>query len=271
MAFEKWKNVLEKRMLENDKWLKNNAGEIRVEPDPLHKDSILFNVTWNDEQRDRFYLNNYPFSARVPVPSFHGPLFMYNGLQTQMIPKLLQKIHTSKRVLVACHFRPYALEDSPHWLKKSIDSIVGDPNASYETVDISPQTNGKAWTLDEGIVWQGDVFSDEFIDTFSGKFEFLFLPDCDGAWYEYQKGAKADLKEAAERMAELCLRTFNLLRNNGTLLVGKLMTEGLQEEVQGILNAKGYTTELRTPVLAEDDLGITWLSIQKTRVGLHIT
>ena len=150
-----------------------------------------------------------------------------------------QADYDSNTMLVYCHPRPLS-DIIPHFMQSIFDTIGEEYNiTTFLTIDNSEFNN----TAD----LQVDGFSDEFINANKEKFKVVFLPDCGGIWYEYQRDN--DLTSFVNLIEKL----KNLVTPGGAIYFSKF----IQPSMMGDLSNKLQN------VTAQYDAGFTILKYTK--------
>jgi hypothetical protein len=165
-----------------------------------------------------FTLNgiNYNFD---PPPNFDKlyQLIVNNNFFTRYIDIKNNKIANA---LIYCHPRKWE-DKEPHYWKSSIENIVTNnitnpSNVTFLTLDNKP--NGKQDFIADG-------FGDLFINNNENKFDYVFLPDCGGLWYELQ------IDKKMQEFINLIIKVLKIVRNGGLLVLSKiLLNELLKKE-----------------------------------------
>ena len=140
-----------------------------------------------------------------------------NKTTTNMSNKILETLVSTtnnKYALIYCHNRKWN-NVVPHWLKNQIEAYC-DKNKekkpiTYLTLDIL-----------EGGDLKNDGFSLEFINSYKECFDFVFLPDCGGEWYD------ATSKGDYEKINEILNNISSLLKKDGQLLFSKIVNDSLK-------------------------------------------
>lgn len=122
------------------------------------------------------------------------------------------------RVLIFSH--PYDYKVNGHWCDKLFSEFTDMTTAQVDTVD--PLETGEA-------TYKMDGFSDEFIDEHAGKYDFVFLPDCGGDWWDFQ--VNDDLKGFFTLISNVqrLLVPKELSKEGGILVMGKLQRKRFRD------------------------------------------
>jgi hypothetical protein len=122
-----------------------------------------------------------------------------------------------------------------HWAMDSFRHILGDDwhLVTFSTVDLS-----------RGGTYMADGFSEEFVAAHEQEFDYVFVPDCSGPWYEAQM--QGDSHEKAERLAQMLLLVSRVLKPGGTLCAAKFINEPQEVAtyVADILNDHNLLSEV---------------------------
>jgi hypothetical protein len=152
------------------------------------------------------------------------------------IPKM--KGGENKLVLILCHPRIVTGTFSPdyqlsnHWW--------GDDKGIYRELfkEYNLQGNPIFETIDvlKGGTYQGNAFSDEFIDSHIDRYDLVMVPDCGGEWYESQRetigklfGPKTDLTKDEQNMRKsfligLCINLTRVVKKRGIICFSKFIS-----------------------------------------------
>jgi len=173
------------------------------------------NMTFTVSKADKTYIISIPELYPFKPPSINGIngkslIDNYEPRVTiyQLIEKyndILKLEEPKPKILIYCHPRPA----DDHWQKEIMTQIV----AKYDDDKYDEATKITIDTLPGGTI-TADGFSDSFINN-NPFFDYVFLPDCGGVWFEYQR----DNKQA--ELSELILKLTTLLKPGGVLVLGK--------------------------------------------------
>lgn len=105
---------------------------------------------------------------------------------------------------------------TPHWQNETIATMVVLYEIS-ETVSIDIKHVDKKYRV--------DGFSRSFIDAHAGLFKVVFLPDCGGEWYEFQRDNKID------EMKALINNLKKLLKRGGILVMSKIINKSMFKKI----------------------------------------
>ena len=146
----------------------------------------------------------------------------------------------NSNILIYCHSRKYINSgDNKHWASETIDKTINETNLvdpKIYTIDIQKTENGP------DLLANG--FGDEFINYFSliPTFDIVFMLDCAGPWVLYQ-GYYKDGTIDNEMMINLIKNVLRLVKQNGKLIISKIINEGLYEMIlASIPNASPFIT-----------------------------
>ena len=179
---------------------------------------------------------NYPFR---PYKVFSVEQFHYN--MKPMINYISNLPNpANSNILIYCHSRKYINSgDNKHWASETIDKTINETNLvdpKIYTIDIQKTENGP------DLLANG--FGDEFINYFSliPTFDIVFMLDCAGPWVLYQ-GYYKDGTIDNEMMINLIKNVLRLVKQNGKLIISKIINEGLYEMIlASIPNASPFIT-----------------------------
>ena len=173
------------------------------------------NMTFTVSKADKTYIISIPELYPFKPPSINGIngkslIDNYEPRVTiyQLIEKyndILKLEEPKPKILIYCHPRPA----DDHWQKEIMTQIV----AKYDDDKYDEATKITIDTLPGGTI-TADGFSDSFINN-NPFFDYVFLPDCGGVWFEYQRDNKQD------ELSELILKLTTLLKPGGVLVLGK--------------------------------------------------
>jgi hypothetical protein len=159
-------------------------------------------------------------------------LFKYDS-SISLIDNILKYIKKDKfNILIYCH--PYCIEDiklnnSPEkYVHYDIDNIRKYVYDFLDKSKIDNKSNIIVDTIDirtgGSIVYDG--FSEEFYEFFEDHFDMVFLPDCGGKWFEYQKRFT---DENLQSLIDIIESSKRILTENGEIIFGKIINEQIME------------------------------------------
>ena len=223
-----------KRMTAETRILNDNNYSIES------KDNLLYECT-NNNTGAKYIIQlppDYPFKS----PIINGKKSPYIWSPGNKLFQFIHELENKYQVLIYCH---YELAND-HFLFNEFKQVLNDKG-----VDID---NALLHTLDirnDGIINSNNIvadgFSDEFIYSNENFFDLVFVPDCAGLWYDYQR---EDTPENYENLKQLMLKILIIVKNGHDVFFSKFLQ---REWVQRLVD------ELSTVPVVE--------SVSTTRLG----
>jgi len=147
---------------------------------------------------------------------------------------------TARRVLVACHPKPF----DTHWLKAEIMAEEGK-NARYETID---DISGGDYTGDILTVYPGNT-PKTWVAGHKNTFDSVYLPDCGGEWFELmEERSKAEAMYTTD-LYFMIDRLKVLLKPKGKLYLGKWLTDAKAEAAR--VRKLGFAASVEVKLLGD--------------------
>lgn len=189
---------------------KLDKEEIKYE----EKNEQHYLIHYNDKIYNYVIDKDYPFSS----PIINGTITMRNYSPSMKISQTLdyyeENIPVNNNILIYCH--PTKLDDT-YWKLKFLKSRLSFYNIDYDltkikTVDIN--------CLDEYCI-KKDGFSKDFIEENKNKYRFIFVPDCNGNWWNYQ-----EKWNNVDKLVDLIMEMNKMIVKGGILCMSKFTNCG---------------------------------------------
>lgn len=169
--------------------------------------------------------DNYPFVK--PVVTLNGAVL--TTLEWTAATKLINIVSSYEKydkynVIVFCHPKLIKKNDD-HFLYPFFEKMIAKDghniNTTWlQTIDILP-----------GGSTQADGFNPDFIKKHQNEYDIVFVPDCGGLWFEYQKDKEV------QKIFDLTDNLLRLIKPGGKLYLSKFLYPEIQQSA--IDNFKG--------------------------------
>lgn len=168
--------------------------------------------------------NNIKYKIEFPIRyPFQKPIVNNITLDYEYTPrynllniiKYYEPFYTDKiDALIYCHANKYKDTKKPHWLKEHMEQKIMEKKKIQNLDDYIIKTLDIRGEPDYIV----DGFNDIVIENNNSRFEFVFLPDCAGPWYDLQN------KDNIEDFIDLIIKVNTMIKLNGYLFIGKILT-----------------------------------------------
>jgi hypothetical protein len=179
----------------------------------------------------KFYRNNNEINL-ISLINNHSPSITL----IQLFNFQIDRDNSKYKILIFCH--PYIIKEKKinniknnhHFLNKDIIILCKElgiketDSLIIDTIDLLP-----------GAVYRNNGFSDEFINGNLGRYDFVFIPDCGGLWYQLQEKSlfeggkeiykfnKREIEYNLTLLIDHILKVLKLVKNNGIIAFSKIL------------------------------------------------